>query len=85
MHSSDRSAGAGDGAAISRRTLLKSGAAALAAGYSLGANPAPAARGARLGIDEAAIRRLFGQTAKSLIVPGAFMLLRAPRVDMTAS
>ena len=85
MHGSDRSAGVGDGAAISRRALLKSGAAALAAGYSLDAIAASAARGAHRGIDQAAIRRLFGQTAKSLIVPGAFMVLRAPGVDITAS
>ena len=41
---------------ISRRTLLKSGAGALAAAYSVGARPGWAARGRGPRIDEAAIR-----------------------------
>jgi hypothetical protein len=51
MHSNDRSAGAADGAAISRRTLLRSGTGALAAASSLGAVAAWAARRAGARID----------------------------------
>jgi D-alanyl-D-alanine carboxypeptidase len=82
MHREVRSTEAG---AISRRMLLKSGAGALAAAYSLGTVPACAARGAGARIDQAAIRRLFAQTARSLITPGAFMLLRAPGVELSAA
>ena len=81
--SNDRSVAAGDGAVISRRMLLKSGAGAFAAAYSLGTRPAWAARGAGARIDDVAIRRLFAQTAKSLITPGAFMLVRAPGFELT--
>ena len=70
---------------ISRRMLLKSGAGALAAAYSLDAIPAWAARGRGPRIDEAAIRRLFVHTAESLITPGALMLLRAPGLQLSAS
>ena len=84
MHSDHRSVAAGDGAAISRRLLLTSGAGAVAA-YSLGAVPAWADRGAGAWIDQATIRRVFAQTAKSLTTPGAFMLVRAPGVELAAS
>ena len=67
---------------ISRRTLLKSGAGALAAAYSVGARPGWAARGRGPRIDEAAIRRIFVRGAKSMITPGGLLLLRAPRVEL---
>jgi D-alanyl-D-alanine carboxypeptidase len=85
MRTDDQLARAGGGAAISRRTLLSSGAGALAAAYSLDAIPAWAVRRRARRIDEAAIRRMFAQTARSLITPGAFMLLRAPGVELSAA
>lgn len=71
----------GSRGALSRRAVLKLGLGALAAGWSLDALPAWAARPSR--IDEAAIRRLFEETAKGLLVPGACMILRAPGVDLS--
>ena len=67
--------------AVSRRAVLKLGVGALAAGLSLDALPAWAARASS--VDEARIRRLFEDTAKGLLVPGAYMILRAPGVDLS--
>jgi CubicO group peptidase (beta-lactamase class C family) len=74
-----------DDGAISRRTLLRSGAAAVVGAYSLNRVAGSAARARVARVDEAAIRQSFAQTAKSLITPGAFMILRGPGVDLAAA
>jgi D-alanyl-D-alanine carboxypeptidase len=89
---------ASDRAAISRRALLKSGAAlGVSALYSLNATsssawaanaPTRASAGSSAApaqIDEIALRRLFAQTAKGLLTPGAAMILRTPNGALSAS
>lgn len=74
---------------LTRRALLRSGATAgagvVAGAYSL---RAPAAGWAGLGgrrIDGAAIQRLFDQAARELLTPGAFLVLRSPRGNLTTA
>jgi D-alanyl-D-alanine carboxypeptidase len=78
---------------FSRRTLLSSGAAVAvvaAAGpvaASVASEPRRAARGGvgRGQIDEVAVHRIFGDTARELRVPGCVLLVQAPDQELFAS